>query len=282
MNEFPSSGRIGVFDSGVGGLTVLRELYRQLPNESILYFADNARVPYGIRSRAEILQFVREILTWMAGQNIKMALVACNTSSALALDAVRSEYKLPILGVILPGARAAVEQGGKVIGVIATPATVESNAYGKAIIEIDKTAKVLHSSCPQFVPLIEQNRLLDPSTRQIAKQYLEPLLEQQIDTLIYGCTHYPLLGNLLRELLPASVKIVDPARYVVAAAERELELMGLKNLTSPLPTRFFVSGSLEQFATVSRQWLGCTPNVEKAYLQESTIPISDLENPRVG
>jgi len=150
--------RIGVFDSGVGGLTVLRELKRQLPNEPILYFGDTANLPYGTRSQAEILQFVRQILTWMVDSvGVKMAIMACNTSSALALEAVRDEFKIPILGVILPGARAAVEHGRR-IGVIATPATVQSDSYRRAILEIAPTVQVWQVGCPEFVPLISEGQ----------------------------------------------------------------------------------------------------------------------------
>lgn len=256
---------IGVFDSGVGGLTVLRELYRQLPNESILYFADTARLPYGIRTPEEIIQFVREIMVWMTQEGVKMVIMACNTSSALALDVVRCEFSVPILGVILPGARAAVKQG-KRVGIISTPATARSNAYRQAIQEIDPTAQVWQVGCPEFVPLIEQNRIYEPFTKQVATQYLRPLLEQEIDTLIYGCTHYQHLEPVLKQILPPSLRLVDPAKYVVSAAEKELELMGLKNLLSPLPTRFCVSGTPQSFAMLSKQWLGYLPQVEKICL----------------
>jgi glutamate racemase len=261
----PSRARIGIFDSGVGGLTVLRELYRHLPYESILYFGDTARLPYGTRSPGEILQFVREILTWMVQQQVKMVIMACNTSSALALEAVRSEFSLPILGVILPGARAAVEKGRR-IGVIATPATAASNAYRRAILEMDPAVAVWQVGCPAFVPLIEQGRIDDPYTCEVAREYLAPLLQQQIDTLIYGCTHYPLLGPLLRSIVPDSVRLVDPAVHVVASAARELDLLGLRSTRPPLPTRFGVSGSPQQFAQLSVQWIGHTPSVEKVSL----------------
>ena len=271
---------IGVFDSGVGGLTVLRELYRQLPSESILYFGDTARLPYGTRTQAEIQQFVVEILQWMQQQNVKMVIMACNTSSALALEAVRSQFPFPILGVILPGAKAAVETG-KRIGVIATPATAASNAYRHAMLEIDATVQVWQVGCPEFVPLIEGNRLHDPYTREVAQEYLAPLLEQRIDTLVYGCTHYPHLGPILRTILPRSVKLVDPAVSVAAAAAQELELLGLRNLKAPLPTRFAVSGNPEPFADRSIQWLGCRPLVEKVHLPtalyQTVLPDASLD-----
>ena len=259
--------RIGVFDSGVGGLTVLRELYRQLPNESILYFGDTARLPYGIRSQTEILQFTRQILSWMKQQGVKMVIMACNTSSALALDTIRAEFDLPILGLILPGARAAVQQG-KRIGVIATPATVASHAYRRAIQEVDTEAQVWQVACPEFVPLVESNRINDPYTWEIAQEYLAPLLEQEIDTLVHGCTHYPHLNPVLKSILPSTVKLVDPAIHVVRAAAQELDLLGLRSNRLALPTEFYVSGCPQKFAQLSVQWLGCQPLVQAIELAE--------------
>lgn len=280
MTNDQAQQRIGIFDSGVGGLTVLRELYQQLPNESILYFGDTARLPYGTRTPAEILHFVREILYWMEEQKVKMVIMACNTSSALALQSVQAEFDLPILGVILPGARAAVQQGRR-IGVIATPATANSNAYRDAILEVDATAQVWQVGCPEFVPLIEQNRISDPYTKAVAREYLAPLLQHGIDTLIYGCTHYPHLAPVLRQILPESVKLVNPAVHVVAAAAQELEILGIQNTRPPLPTQFCVSGCPEQFAQLSVQWLGCTPVVEKVYLPSlpaSPVSIESVES----
>lgn len=267
---------IGIFDSGLGGLTVLRQLDQQLPHESIVYFGDTARLPYGNRTPAEILQFVREILSWMSQQNVKMAIMACNTSSALALETVRLEFPFPILGVILPGAKAAVSHG-KRIGVIATPATAASNAYKRAILEIDAEAQVWQVGCPEFVPLIEQNRIYDSYTTQMAKNYLAPLLAQQIDTLIYGCTHYPLLSPVMRSLLPSCVRLIDPAEHVVTAAAQELELLGLKNTEASLPTRFCVSGCSLQFAESSFPWLGYTPKVESVCLSLISSPKVPLD-----
>ncbi len=265
LGVHPHSAPIGIFDSGVGGLTVLRELYRQLPQESVIYFGDTARLPYGTRSQAHILEFVREILTWMTEQGTKMVIMACNTSSALALEEVRSEFSIPILGLILPGARAAVQQGRR-IGVIATPATASSGAYQQAIREIEPTAQVWEVGCPEFVPLIEQNRIHDPYTFEVTRRYLEPLLLEKIDTLIFGCTHYPYLTPVLKKLLPPEVQLIDPAAHVVAAAAQELDLLGIKNQRHPLPTRFGVSGDPQPFISISSQWLGHTPIVERVTL----------------
>jgi glutamate racemase len=259
---------IGVFDSGVGGLTVLQEVHRQLPNESVVYFGDTARLPYGKRSPAEIIEYVYEILNWMQSEQVKMAIMACNTSSALALDIVRKDFDLPILGLILPGARAAVGKG-KRIGVIATTATVKSEAYVRAICESDPQAQVFQVDCPEFVPLIESDRIHDPYTLQVAREYLQPMIEANIDTLVLGCTHYPHLSGVLRQILPAHVALVNPASYVVRAASQELDLMGLKcpdNRRDRAQTRFFVSGEPDRFAQVSRRWLGKLPLVEKVSL----------------
>ncbi len=266
--------RIGVFDSGVGGLTVLEEINRQLPNESVLYFGDTARVPYGTRSAAEILQFTRQTLDWLVAQGVKMAIVACNTSSALALETVRAEYDLPILGVILPGARAAALQGQR-IGVIATPATVNSNAYLHAIQEANPNAQVWQVACPEFVPLIETNRIDDPQTLAIAKEYIQPLLDRSIDTLVYGCTHYPHLELVLRQFVPMSVKFVNPAVAVVAAAAKELNVLGIQSRHPAMPTQFIVSGNPAQFAQVATQWLPLAAIVEQIALPIVTVPVSE-------
>ena len=262
--------RIGVFDSGVGGLTVLQEIYRQLPHESVLYFGDTARVPYGTRSAAEILKFTRETLDWMVQQGVKMAIMACNTSSALALETVQSEYDLPILGVILPGARAAARQGRR-IGVIATPATVNSNAYLNAIREANPLAEVWQVACPEFVPLIENNRLAEPYTLKIAKEYIQPLLDRSIDTLVYGCTHYPHLEPVLRQFVPMSVKSIDPAVAVVAAAVKELNLLGIQSYCKAIPTEFIVSGDPQQFAQLATQWLPTPPLVGQIILPTAAV-----------
>jgi glutamate racemase len=278
----PSSRRvpqdlpIGVFDSGVGGLTVLRELQSQLPHESFLYFGDTAHVPYGTRSQDEIQELVRQILTWMADQPVKMAIMACNTSSALALDAVRHEFQIPILGIILPGARAAVRSGRR-IGVIATPATVASNCYKQAISEINPEVEVFQVACPEFVPLIEANRILHPQTRSIVWNCLQPLVETEIDTLVYGCTHYPYLAPVIEQLLPRSVTLVNPAVQMAAAADQELKLLNLKSNRTEPETSFFVSGKPEQFAQSSQHCLGFVPGVESVRLQGLTSRTQVLE-----
>ncbi len=261
----PESAPIGLFDSGVGGVTVLRELYEQMPNESVIYFGDTARLPYGERSAEEIIDYVHEILEWMRQQGTKMVIMACNTSSALALEAVRDQYEFPILGLILPGARAAVRNGSR-IGIISTEATAKSHAYAQAINEVNPQAKVWQVGCPKFVPLIEGNRILEPETEQVVRSYVEPLLDDHIDTLVYGCTHYPYLEPVLRKVLPDSVALIDPAAHVVAAAAKELDAMGLRSVSQPRPTLFGVSGEPAPFADMATQMLGYRPQVQHVVL----------------
>jgi glutamate racemase len=268
--------RIGVFDSGVGGLTVLNALRQQMPNESFLYFGDTAHVPYGTRSATEIISYGRAILNWMAQEQVKMAVMACNTSSALALEAIRTEFDFPILGLILPAARAAVQQG-KRVGVIATPATVKSGCYPRAVNEIVSQrgyqVDVLQVDCPEFVTLVEQGRIQDLQTRQVARKYLQPLVDAEIDTLIYGCTHFPHLRNIISDLLPPKVNQIDPAYHVAVAAAKELRMMlGLQHpISGKQPDRFCVSGCPQQFAKVAQQLMGETLTVEAIDLSTQVI-----------
>ncbi len=267
VSSYTTQQPIGIFDSGVGGLTVLQELKRQLPNEQIVYFADTARVPWGSRSQSEIIEFVQQILTWMQTQQVKMVVMACNTSSALALETVRSQFDLPMLGLILPAAKAAIKHGQK-IGVIATTATVQSMAYVDAITETEKRSEVWQVACPEFVPLIEANRIHDSYTYELAQSYLAPLIEAEIDTLVMGCTHYPHLLEVFKQILPSHVRFIDPARYVVKSVGQELEILGLSDRThhkNPI-TKYFVSGDAEKFSQASSGWIGYEPLVQNVEL----------------
>ncbi len=261
---------IGIFDSGVGGLTVLREIYRQIPNESVIYFGDTARLPYGSRSPEEILYFVRQILTWMETQGVKMVMMACNTSSALALDIVQQEYSFPILGLIRPGAQAAARLGRK-IGIIATQATVNSNAYLDAIQELNPTCQVWQVGCPEFVPIVERNQIRQPHALRTAQKYLDTLVDAKVDTLVYGCTHYPHLAPVLQSVLPAPVRYVDPAIHMVSAATKELDALGLRSSSPAWSTEFYVSGSSQDFKRLAIQWLGHQPRVRQIQLPNLAI-----------
>ncbi len=248
MNDLP----IGVFDSGVGGLTVAREIMRQIPNERIIYFGDTARVPYGSKSRETVTKYASQIVRFLKQQKVKAIVVACNTASAYALDRLEEETDIPMLGVVKPGAKTAVAatRNGK-IGVIATEGTIGSQIYTRYIEELNKGVEVLGKACPLFVPLVEEGLLEDPVTDEIAQRYLSSLKNCGIDTLILGCTHYPLIRSTLGRVMGEEVTLVNPA-YETA---RELkELLGKKELLCPrkpaLGTnqyRFFVSDGAEKF-----------------------------------
>ena len=213
---------IGLFDSGVGGLTVAREIMRNIPNERIVYFGDTARVPYGSKSRDTILRYSRQIIRFLRTQEVKAIVVACNTASAYALEEIKKELDIPIIGVVKPGARAAgsATKNGR-IGVIGTEATVNSGIYTEFLQAQNPDIQVLGKACPLFVPLVEEGWLKDPVTVEVATRYLQELMDQDIDTLILGCTHYPLLRSTLRDIVGEGVTLVNPA-YETARELKEL------------------------------------------------------------
>mgnify|MGYP002763170352 FL=1 len=215
---------IGVFDSGVGGLTVAREISRQLPYENIVYFGDTARVPYGSKSQNTIIRFSEQIIRFLRTKQVKAIVIACNTASALALDAVKDEFDLPIIGVVIPGARAAVEAttNGKV-GVVGTEATVQSGMYTKVIQGMNPKIEVIEKACPLFVPLVEEGFKEHIVTREIIEYYLESMRNTDIDAMILGCTHYPLLRSKIREYMGDKIQIVNPAYETAMDLKRLLE-----------------------------------------------------------
>ena len=243
---------IGVFDSGVGGLTVAREIMRQIPNERIVYFGDTARVPYGSKSKDNIIKFSRQIIRFLQTENVKAIVIACNTSSALALDEMQQEFDLPILGVVKPGAKVAVETtANKRIGLIGTEANIRSGVYTRYIKSLDDEAKVFEKACPLFVPLVEEGWLHDDITLQVASRYLEELKEKDIDTLIMGCTHYPLIRSTIRKVMGDKVNLVNPAYETAIELKNLLERDNLANkcdVDSPSSMyRFYVSDAEEKF-----------------------------------
>lgn len=243
---------IGVFDSGVGGLTVVREIMRQIPNEKIVYFGDTARVPYGNKSKETVTRYSRQIVRFLQTKQVKAIVVACNTASAFALDEIEKEIDIPIIGVVRPGAKAAAEatRNGRV-GVIGTAGTVGSNIYSTYIKQIKPNAEVTSKACPLFVPLVEEGLWQDPVTDEIAMRYLSELIDIGIDTLILGCTHYPLIRSTVGRIMGEHVTLVNPA-YETA---RELkELLMEKGLFNPIPPQlgtnkyqFFVSDGADRF-----------------------------------
>ena len=221
---------IGVFDSGVGGLTVAREIMRNLPKEDIVYFGDTARVPYGSKSKDNIIRYSRQIIHFLQTKGVKAIVIACNTASALALDTVKDEFDIPIIGVVEPGARAALAvTENKKIGVIGTEATVRSSMYEKIIQGINPEVSVIGKACPLFVPLVEEGFKKHQVTDEIIDYYLASLKKSDIDALILGCTHYPLLRSKIREYVGEKITLVNPAYETAMDLKRILQEMDMEN-----------------------------------------------------
>lgn len=251
---------VGVFDSGVGGLTVAREIMRQIPNEKIIYFGDTARVPYGSKSRETITRYSRQIVRFLQEQKVKAIVAACNTASAYALEEIEKELDIPILGVVKPGARVAAEatRNGK-IGVIGTEGTIGSHIYSDYIRQIDPEIQVLGKACPLFVPLVEEGLWQDPVTDEIARRYLNELIDSGIDTLILGCTHYPMIRSTVGKIMGEKVTLVNPAyetaRELKALLEREDLVNERKQELGMNCYRFYVSDMAEKFQTFANSIL---------------------------
>ncbi|EOS22701.1 glutamate racemase [Lachnospiraceae bacterium 3-1] len=260
---------VGVFDSGVGGLTVAREIMRQLPEENIIYFGDTARVPYGSKSKETIIRYSRQIIHFLESMGVKAIVVACNTASAFALEEIRPEMKMPIIGVVKPGAKVAAEatRNGK-IGVIGTEGTVGSQIYTEMIHRHNPKAVVLGKACPLFVPLVEEGWLKDPVTIEVAKRYLASFQESDIDTLILGCTHYPLLRSTIRDIMGEEVNLVNPAYETAQGLWRLLKEHQITNdgkgAVSSLKYQFYVSDAAEKFKNFANSILPC--EIKKAQL----------------
>lgn len=243
---------IGVFDSGVGGLTVAREIMRQLPNERIVYFGDTARVPYGNKSKETVTRYSRQIVRFLETQQVKAIVVACNTASAYALEDLEKESDIPMIGVVKPGARAALAATvNKKIGVVGTEATISSGIYSRYIEEHDADVSVVGKACPLFVPLVEEGLWEDPVTDEIARRYLTELIDSGIDTLILGCTHYPMLRSTVGKIMGEGVTLVNPAYETARELKALLSERGLESEHRPgLGTelyRFFVSDAADKF-----------------------------------
>lgn len=252
-----NSAPIGVFDSGLGGLTVVRELIRQLPNESIIYFGDTARVPYGPKGADTVIRYSQDIAAFLRSQGVKAIVMACNTATAHALPTLRAEQDVPVIGVIEPGARAAVgaSRDGR-IGVIGTRGTIRSRAYDKAISQLAPQASVTTAACPLLVPLIEEGWLDSEPTRIIARGYLEPFTEAGIDTLVLGCTHYPLLKTVIGQTVGREVRLIDSAEETAAETARVLRENDLEAAGGNAHYRFAASDDPEQFLAVGQRFLG--------------------------
>ncbi|MCM1056839.1 MAG: glutamate racemase [Firmicutes bacterium] len=243
---------IGIFDSGVGGLTVAREIMRQIPNEKIIYFGDTARVPYGSKSQETVTRYSEQIVRFLRTFQVKTIVVACNTASAYALDTLEKDIDIPIIGVIKPGAKTAAEvtRNGR-IGVIATEATISSQMYTKYITNLNSAVTIYEKACPLFVPLVEEGLWKDPVTDEIARRYLTELIDIDIDTLILGCTHYPLIRSTLGRIIGEKVTLVNPAYETAIELKQMLAEADMLNAEEPglgsSQYLFYVSDKAEKF-----------------------------------
>ena len=265
---------IGVFDSGVGGLTVAREIMRQLPEESMIYFGDTARVPYGTKSKDTIVRYSRQIVNFLLSKGVKAVVIACNTASALALADLQELYNVPIIGMVQPGAIAAMNATkNKNIGIIGTNATIKSGQYGQYLRKLDPSVTVVTKACPLFVPLVEEGLIDDRITEDMVSRYLREFKQYDIDSLILGCTHYPLLRSMIGEIMGDGVTLVNPA-YETACSLRELLIREDLQNTEPLdmeknPHRFYVSDAPESFISFANSILPVNiENVQKINIEE--------------
>jgi glutamate racemase len=253
-----STRPIGIFDSGVGGLTVVKSLLSRLPGESFVYYGDTAHVPYGSKSREELFKYAQDIIDFLLSQQVKTIVVACGTHSSVTLPEIEKTCPVPILGVVKPGARAAVQatRNGK-IGVIATQATVNSHSYTNNIKALAPNVEIFSAACARFVPLVEAGLLSGPETHQAIQEYVDPLIQEGIDTLVLGCTHYPFLAPVISEVTGDKITLVDPALETV---EELTGLLAQRNLlhdhAGSGSREFYVSGNDESFYIVGRMLLG--------------------------
>lgn len=249
MSENFDNSPIGVFDSGVGGLTVAREILRQHPNESIVYFGDTARVPYGSKSKETIIRYSRQIVSFLKTKRVKAIVVACNTASAFALDTIEQETDIPMIGVVKPGAKVAVSNTlNKRVGIIGTEGTIKSELYTKYIKSIDSDITVFGKACPLFVPLVEEGMLHDSVTDEMAARYLSDLKKENIDCLILGCTHYPLLRSTVGKVMGEKVNLVNPAYETARGLGYLMEEYGIKAAKeNKAEYGFYVSDAADKF-----------------------------------
>ncbi len=264
---------IGIFDSGIGGLTVVRRIHRALPREDLVYLGDTARVPYGTKSPSTVVRFSCEDTQFLLHQNVKAVVVACNTASAWALPILERKFDVPIFGVILPGVRAALDQTrNQRVGVIGTGATIRSKAYSAGLLARRDTVKVFARACPMLVPLVEEGWTNHPITNQVLAEYLAPLRRHRIDTLILGCTHYPLLKPAIRAVVGSGVALVDSAESCARYVKERLEYLNLLSKTRRRAGTIqpFVTDEADRFADLARRFLGV-----------ATEPASKVELPPI-
>jgi glutamate racemase len=258
MNFFEKEKPIGVFDSGIGGLTVVRQLLSTLPNENIIYFGDTARVPYGSKSNETVIEYSIQDAQFLMRKNVKAIVVACNTASSVALPALREKFQIPIIGMIEPGAKMSIESTrNNKIGVIGTRTTINSNAYSKAIKKLNPPINVIEKACPLFVPLVEEGWLNHKATYEITEEYLKELNENDIDTLVLGCTHYPILSKVIQEVIGKDVKLIDSGIAAAILVKDELMKFNLISNSYALGNYdFYLSDFPVMFKEIAEMFVG--------------------------
>ncbi len=269
-----STKPIGVFDSGIGGLTVVKRLAATLPNEDIIYFGDTARVPYGSKSNSTVIEYSIQDTNFLLGKNVKAVIVACNTASSVAINDLKEKFDIPIIGMIEPGAEMAIKKTkNKRIGVIGTRSTISNQAYSKEIKKIDGSVRVFEKACPLFVPLAEEGWIGHKATYEIADEYLEEMRNLDIDTLVLGCTHYPILSGVIQKVMGNNLTLIDSGVASAELIKRELQEKGLENDKQKTgKSEFFVSDIPITFKTVAESFLGRPVNeVQKVSLETLTV-----------
>lgn len=249
---------IGVFDSGVGGLTVVKRLIASLPNENIVYFGDTARVPYGSKSNETVIEYSIQNTKYLMQKNVKAVVVACNTASSIAIEVLKKEFDFPIIGMIEPGASSAISNTkNNKVGVIGTRATINNKAYSNQILKLNEKINVFEKACPLFVPLAEEGWIDHPATYEIAEEYLSELRQKEIDTLILGCTHYPILSQVIQKVIGTHVKLIDSGVAAAEVVRNEINRIGLStNSSAKGNISLYVSDISTNFKSIAELFLG--------------------------
>lgn len=268
MNFMTKNASIGVFDSGIGGLTVVKRIKELLPNENVIYFGDTARVPYGSKSNETVIEYALQDAEFLARKNVKLIIAACNTVSSIAIPALRRKFDIPIIGMIEPGAKFAIgNTKNEIIGVIGTYATVNNHAYAESLKSLSENVRVFEKACPLFVPLAEEGLVNHPAAKLIAEDYLLPIKSEGVDSLILGCTHYPLLSGIIREVIGGGVKLVDSGVAASKEVENYLNGRGIRNNSNNIGSiEFYVSDIRTKFKEVAGRFLG--KEIEKIHRVE--------------
>lgn len=268
------SNPIGIFDSGIGGLTVVKSIDNSLASENIIYFGDTARVPYGSKSNSTVIEYSIQDAKFLLSKNVKLIIVACNTASSVAIEKLRNEFEIPVIGMIEPGAKAAIDATkNKKIGVIGTESTIDNKAYSKVLLHLDDSLEIHEKACPLFVPLAEEGWIDHAATKLVAEEYLSELKKKQIDTLILGCTHYPILRNIIQEVIGKEVSLIDSGSAASVEVEAYLNGRGIKNTSNILGSQeYFVSDVPKKFKQIAERFLGReVEHINKVDLEELKI-----------